>query len=84
MRVYSIYDKKALAYSPVLSFPNDVFAIRACEADLRNSQSVYSQYPSDFCLVHVADFDDVKGILTPVAPLEVVYEFGSFEFKPEN
>ena len=84
MRIYSIYDKKALAYSPVMSFPNDVFAIRACEADLRNTQSVHAQYPSDFCLVHVADIDDSEGFVTPVNPLEVVYEFGSYEFKPER
>ena len=78
MRIYSLFDKKALSYGPVMAFPNDVMAIRAIEMEMNNAKSVVASYPSDFALMHLGDYDESKGVLSPLpCPLNV-YECASY------
>lgn len=74
MQLYSVYDKKALTYGPVMSFPMDVIAIRAIEMDINSQKSVMSSYPNDFCLVRLASFDENTGKLEVLDIPENVYE----------
>lgn len=80
MRIYSVYDKKALEYSPVMSFPSDIIAIRAIEMDLSKGISVPANYPHDFCLCCLGELDERSGELKPLSPIEVVYELATYKF----
>lgn len=84
MRIYSLFDKKSLSYGPVMSFPNDVTAIRAIEMEMKNSKSVVSNYPTDFALMHLGNYDDAKGILEPLSCPLNVYECANFFTVAEN
>ena len=64
MKIYSIYDKKALTYSPVMSFENDVLAIRSFEQFVLSGNNVISQYPTDFVLCYLGEVDNTTGALT--------------------
>lgn len=74
MKIYSVYDKKALTYSPVISMPNDVMAIRMIEMEVMRGQSPMANYPFDFCLVHLADMDDTTGKITVLDVPANIYE----------
>ena len=64
MKIYSIYDKKAMTYSPVMSFENEVLAVRAFEQFVLSGNNTVSQYPSDFVLCYLGEMDDNTGALT--------------------
>ena len=64
MKIYSIYDKKAMTYSPVMSFENEVLAVRAFEQFVLAGNNTVSQYPSDFVLCYLGEMDDSTGALT--------------------
>lgn len=64
MKIYSIYDKKALTYSPVMSFENEVLAVRSFEQFVLAGNNTISQYPSDFVLCYLGEVDDTTGALT--------------------
>lgn len=63
MYIYSIYDKKAMTYSPVMSFENEVLAVRAFEQFVLAGNNTVSQYPSDFVLCYLGEMDDKTGAL---------------------
>ena len=64
MNIYSIYDKKAMTYSPVMSFENEVLAVRAFEQFVLAGNNTVSHYPSDFVLCYLGQMDDNTGALT--------------------
>lgn len=64
MKIYSIYDKKAMTYSPVMSFENEVLAVRSFEQFVLAGNNTVSQYPSDFVLCYLGEMDDTTGALT--------------------
>lgn len=68
MKLYSIFDKKAGTYGPITTAPNQVFALRLFEKLCKDSGSTIHDYPSDFCLHYLGDFDDSNGMIKPVPP----------------
>jgi hypothetical protein len=75
MKVYSIYDKKALTYGPLMCFPQDVMAIRAVSLEVQNNpKSPIGAYPHDFCLLCVGEFEETTGNLYPREINENVFE----------
>jgi hypothetical protein len=63
-KVYTIYDKKALSYSPLLMvFDNRVSALRQFEQLCRSEGSLVNRYPDDFALYCLGNFDEEKGKL---------------------
>jgi len=66
--VYSIFDVKTGVYNlPYFGF-NEGVAVRDFIALRRDPHSTISQFPADFQLFHVADFDDTSGLFTLVSP----------------
>ncbi len=84
MKIYSLYDKKAMVYSPVMTFANDVFAIRAIESEMSNPKSSVATYPFDFCLMEIGTFDDSTGKISPREIPTNVYECNSYFSKMEE
>ena len=63
-KVYTIYDKKALSYSPMLMvFDNRVSALRQFEQLCRSDGTLVNRYPDDFALYCLGNFDEEKGKL---------------------
>lgn len=78
MLIYSLFDKKAMNYGPVMAFPNDVMAIRVIEMEMNNSKSVVASYPSDFALMHLGEYDESSGVISPLPCPVNVYECASY------
>lgn len=84
MKIYSIFDKKANTYGPVMCFPSDVIAIRAIEMELMSDKSVMSNYPHDFCLMLVGEFNVDNGCITADNPPTNVYECANHLVKTDK
>lgn len=74
LNAYSLFDNKALVYSPPFFVNTDGAAIRML-ADLvvdRNTQ--VGRHPGDFALYRVGNFSDGNGSLEPVLPVRHVID----------
>ena len=76
-KLYSVYDKKADVYSPIMQFDNDVSAVRNFQQACAQNDSLLSRYPDDFRLDYVGDFDSKLGILYPINAPKVIVEASS-------
>lgn len=72
-KLYAVYDKKAMFYSPIMCFENKVFALREFEQLVRNEKTQIHQYPADFRLDYLGEYDDNNGTISPCLP-EIVVE----------
>lgn len=78
-RMYAIQDSLSGFLTPVLE-QNDAVAMRNFRMACESQQSSLMHFrPSDFSLYHIADFDSSSGVLSPVVPLEIVCNGGSFD-----
>lgn len=81
-KVYSVFDSKAEAYLPPFMFNAHGEAIRAF-TDLSNDLNhQFCKYSSDFCLMHLGDFDDSTGLynLLPIPQsMGLAQEFKKFQ-----
>lgn len=62
--VYSIYDEKAQAYLPPFYFDHHGQALRAFQSSLKDKNSNISQYPEDYSIYHLGEFNKVSGKFT--------------------
>lgn len=79
MILVSIFDSKTRTWSEPVSVPNVPTACRMADQMVRNSKSIHSQYPEDFSLWNIGDFDQDDGDfeLRPVTPVKLC-EFADF------
>lgn len=62
MEIFSVYDKKAELYGPLMTVKRDIEAIRSLEQLVNSKQeSTLSQYPADFALYRFGSFDEETG-----------------------
>lgn len=69
LRAFSLYDSKALVYSPPFYAATDAAAIRMVSDTVADPQTSLSRHPSDYILVRVGEFDDNKGLFSAEQPL---------------
>lgn len=67
MKVFSVFDLKAGAFLPPFFFQSIGLAIRAFTDVVNDAKSSVARYPGDFTLYQIGEFDEVKGVLTPLA-----------------
>ena len=67
VKVFSIFDDKALIFSSPFFMPHIGMATRAFADLVNDGQSNVAKHPSDFKLYQIGEFDDVTGALTPLA-----------------
>lgn len=73
MRMIAVRDAKSQLYSHPMFMVTDAQAVRAFGDAVNGKDSVYSAHPEDYRLVCLGTFDDVSGVITPLAdPLELV------------
>lgn len=67
-RVFSVYDQKAGAYITPFFMPNDQMAVRAFAMVANDVTHPFYKFGADYTLFCVAEFDDLTGALTALAP----------------
>ena len=80
-QVYSIYDKKAMFYGPLMVYDNRVSALRDFEQVCLNSQAMINKYPDDFALYLVGTFETDNGCLDSSLVPQLIME--AREYLPE-
>lgn len=66
IKMFAVYDSKAKAYSPPVSFTATGLAIRWFTDVVNDPKSSVSRYPEDFSLFEVGMFDDNTGELARI------------------
>lgn len=63
-KAFAVYDSKAKFFDKPIYLRNSAEAIRAFETEANSGKSAISQYPADFTLFEVGEYDDETGLLT--------------------
>lgn len=66
LRIYSIYDKKAVAYTNPFYYHQKGQAIRGFEDAVNDLQSPLNKHPEDFQLFQIGEWNDTTGVITPL------------------
>lgn len=67
MKIYSIYDSKAEAYSSPFVSHNNATAIRSFTELAQQEGHPFHAHPGDYTLFHIGEWHDQKGTVTPAA-----------------
>ena len=62
--VYSLYDKKAKIFMNIFTDINDGTAIRQIEQACQSKEAILAQYPDDYALYRITQWDDETGALS--------------------
>jgi len=65
IQMFTIYDKKAVAYNTPFYYLQKGQAIRAFEDAINDPQSPFAKHPEDYCLFQVGEWNDTTGVVTP-------------------
>lgn len=72
MKIFSVHDSKAEAYLSPIYFRTKGEAIRAFETTCKDPTSQFNQYPTDFTLVELGEFNEsTSEILSLSKPLSL-------------
>lgn len=74
IKLFSIYDKKAVAFGQLFPSNTSGSAERSFHEALKNPDTPYAKYPEDYVLYQIAEFDDESGYIVKTfePPLHVV------------
>lgn len=75
VRLYSVFDRVAQQFSPISEAVNDAVAYRMYKQALKDNPN-----REDYQVMFIGSFDNVKGVLSPVA-LPAVLEPGQLELE---
>ncbi len=64
LQVFSVFDSKAEAFIQPWYSQTIGTAIRSFEQAVNTEQHDFQKFAGDYCLFHLGDFDQVKGIFT--------------------
>lgn len=66
LQIFSVYDKKAVAYGNPFYYHQKGQAIRGFEDAVNEPTSPFGKHPEDFALFHIGEWDDTTGVITPL------------------
>lgn len=69
--LFSVYDSKSAIFSNPFTSLTKMTALRDFQTAATDGNSQISQYPEDFILFEIGTFDDEKGVLSPVIPINL-------------
>lgn len=72
--MYSLFDKKALTYSPPFVASNDQVATRMVRDLVQDTNTTVGRHPSDYTLYGIATWDDALGLVIAQTPLQLIIE----------
>ena len=62
--IYSLYDKKAKLFMNLFTDINDGTAIRQIEQAMQTKDAVIAEYPDDYALYRITEWDEETGVLS--------------------
>lgn len=78
-QIFSLYDKKGQIYTTPFFFSQVGEATRALDGIVNNGQTQVSQYPDDFAMYKIGEFDDVSGKFKPCDVPEFIAEASQYK-----
>lgn len=78
LRMYAVYDLKAVAFLQPFFSNSNGSAIRAFEDVVNDGQSPIAKHPGDYQLFELAGFDDNTGSLVPLSPTKLLCSGSDF------
>ena len=84
LRMYSVFDCKAAAYTQPFFMVNDAVAVRAMLDVLADKNHQWAAHPGDYRLVFVGEFDDHIGVVGGPQNPVVVAELASLVVAAEE
>lgn len=78
LKIFSVYDSKALAYGVPFFMPSVGSAVRAFSDLANDPQSMVNRHPTDYVLYEVGEFDDTVGGVVSVQPFVNLGNGGNF------
>lgn len=66
LQLFSVRDSKAMVFSQPFFQPSVPAAVRAFGASVNSGDGGLSQFPDDYSLYHLGEFDDESGVLIPL------------------
>lgn len=79
-RLYSVFDRKAVSFGPLMFFSNDELCLRSMAEAVRDN---VVPYPADCDMYHVGAFDTESGRVFGVDDKTLVGRFADFVKKGE-
>lgn len=71
-QIYSVFDEKAQSFHSPFFTTTDGVAVRMMRQTLQDRQTSLAQFPSDFILYRLGEFDVASGLIAPVQPEQVI------------
>lgn len=68
-KIFVIKDEKSGAHYDPFTMSNTIDAQRAFMQGMKSEKSIISQYPEDFNLYYIGDFDEMDGSINPQKPI---------------
>lgn len=65
MKIFAMLDVKANHYLQPFPESSTISALRSFEIAVNGSDSIFSKFPDDFCLMELAEFDQTNGSIVP-------------------
>ncbi len=64
LKIFSVYDEKAMAYIPPFTLPTREMAVRVFGDMVSSDTHQFSMHPSDYTLFELGEFDDSDGVIS--------------------
>ena len=71
-KIFCIKDEKSGAYYDPFTMGNTIDAQRTFMQAMKAEKSMIAQYPEDFNLYLVGEYDEMKGMITPQKPVLIL------------
>jgi len=71
-KIFVIKDEKSGAHYDPFTMSNSIDAQRAFMQGMKSEKSIISQYPEDFNLYYIGEFDEMSGLITAQAPVMIL------------
>ena len=71
MQLYSLLDTKAERCAPPFLASTDNEAARLVAISVARSGTLPAEYPEDFVLIRVGEWDETTGVVTPCVPITI-------------
>lgn len=78
LRMFAVYDSKALAFLQPFFSNSNGSAIRAFEDAVQDPKTPFFKHPGDYQLYELAGFDDSTGAVSPVHPTKLLCNGADF------
>lgn len=69
-RIFAIYDSKARSFLQPFYAPEIAVAQRHFRTAANDAATQICQYPEDFTLFYIGEYDDQSGVITPLDKME--------------